>query len=206
MSNKEDKSSQLPNPEDAPSDPLVTELPDTDGSVSASTSDGGAGGGGTTSGADGGSGDELVEQYKRLAQRAQADLVNYRRRIEAEQQSALVRNQQRVVLRFVDVIDQLAIALKSDTLDEVDTGWFEGINAIHKKFLTALSFEGFERFDSLGEDFDPRKHEALLSSASADSEPNTVIAELRPGYMHNDEVARPAQVEIAVAAPDQSDE
>ena len=192
MSNTEDKSSQLPNPEDLSSEPLVTELSDTDGTVSAP--------------------DELVEalrekdQFKRLAQRAQADLVNYRRRIETEQQSALVRNQQRIVLRFVDVIDQLTVALKSDSLDEVDTGWLEGINAIHKKFLSELSFEGFEQFDSLGEEFDPRKHEALLSSITADSEPNTVIAVLRPGYTHNSEVVRPAQVEIAVAEPDKSNE
>ena len=188
MSNTEDKSSQLPNPEDLSSEPLAAELPDTDGTVSAP--------------------DELVEtlrekdQFKRLAQRAQADLVNYRRRIETEQQSALLRNQQRIVLRFIDVIDQLTVALKSDSLDEVDTGWFEGINAIHKKFLSELSLEGFEQFDSLGEEFDPRKHEALLSSINADSEPNTVIAVLRPGYTHNGEVVRPAQVEIAVAEPD----
>ena len=192
MSNTEDKSSQLPNPEDLSSEPLVTELSDTDGTVSAP--------------------DELVEalrekdQFKRLAQRAQADLVNYRRRIETEQQSALLRNQQRIVLRFIDVIDQLTVALKSDSLDEVDTGWLEGINAIHKKFLSELSFEGFEQFDSLGEEFDPRKHEALLSSITADSEPNTVIAVLRPGYTHNGEVVRPAQVEIAVAEPDKSNE
>jgi molecular chaperone GrpE len=192
LSNTEDKSSQLPNPEDLSSEPLVTELSDTDGTVSAP--------------------DELVEalrekdQFKRLAQRAQADLVNYRRRIETEQQSALVRNQQRIVLRFVDVIDQLTVALKSDSLDEVDAGWLEGINAIHKKFLSELSFEGFEQFDSLGEEFDPRKHEALLSSITADSEPNTVIAVLRPGYTHNGEVVRPAQVEIAVAEPDKSNE
>ena len=154
--------------------------------------------------------DELSEalrekdQFKRLAQRAQADLVNYRRRIETEQQSALIRNQQRIVLRFVDVIDQLTVALKSDSLDGVETGWIEGLNAIHKKFLSELSFEGFEKFDSLGEEFDPRKHEALLSSITADSAPNIVIAELRSGYTHNGEVVRPAQVEISVAEPDKS--
>ncbi len=192
MSNTEDKSSQLPNPEDLSSEPLATELSNTDGTVSAP--------------------DELVEtlrekdQFKRLAQRAQADLVNYRRRIETEQQSVLLRNQQRIVLRFIDVIDQLTVALKSDSLDEIDTGWFEGINAIHKKFLNELSLEGFEQFDSLGEEFDPRKHEALLSSITLDSEPNTVIAVLRPGYTHNGEVVRPAQVEIAVAQPEKSNE
>ncbi len=156
--------------------------------------------------------DELSEalrekdQFKRLAQRAQADLVNYRRRIEAEQVASRQRNQLRIVLRFADVIDQLDVALKSDAAKDADAGWLEGIMAIQKNFVSAVAAEGFERFDSVGEDFDPRKHEALLSSPSADHEPNTVISELRPGYTQNSEVVRPAQVEIAISPPDNSDD
>ena len=138
------------------------------------------------------------EQFKKLAQRAQADLVNYRRRIEAEQESSRLRNQQRIVLRFADVIDQLETALKSDTLKDTDASWLEGITAIQKNFVNAIAAEGFERFASVGEDFDPRKHEALMSSPSTDHKPNTVIKELRPGYLQYNEVVRPAQVEIAI--------
>ena len=156
--------------------------------------------------------DELSEalrekdQFKRLAQRAQADLVNYRRRIESEQHSSRLRNQQRIVLRFADVIDQLDDALKSDAAKGADAGWIEGIDAIQKNFANAVNAEGFERFDSVGEDFDPRKHEALLSTPSSDHHPGTIIAELRPGYTHNGEVVRPAQVEIAIAPPANSGE
>jgi molecular chaperone GrpE len=146
------------------------------------------------------------EQFKRLAQRAQADLVNYRRRIEGEQESSRLRNQQRIVLRFADVIDQLDVALSSDTLDNADAGWLEGISAIQKNFVNALMAEGFERFTSVGETFDPRKHEALLSIATSEYEPDTVVTELRPGYMRNDEVVRPAQVQISTAPKEDGDE
>jgi len=146
------------------------------------------------------------EQFKRLAQRAQADLVNYRRRIEGEQESSRLRNQQRIVLRFADVIDQLDVALSSDTLDNADAGWLEGISAIQKNFVNALMAEGFERFTSVGETFDPRKHEALLSTATSEYEPDTVVTELRPGYMRNDEVVRPAQVQISTAPKEDGDE
>ena len=138
------------------------------------------------------------EQFKRLAQRAQADLVNYRRRIEGEQESSRLRNQQRIVLRFADVIDQLDVALSSDTLDNADASWLEGVTAIQKNFVSALAAEGFERFNSVGETFDPRRHEALLSTATSEYEPNTVVTELRAGYMRNDEVVRPAQVQISM--------
>lgn len=146
------------------------------------------------------------EQFKRLAQRAQADLVNYRRRIESEQESSRLRNQQRIVLRFADVIDQLETAMKSDLIDDADAGWLEGITAIQKNFVNAIAAEGFAKFDSVGEEFDPRRHEALLSSPSADHEPNTVIAELRPGYTQHGEVVRPAQVEIAIPPPAETDD
>ena len=146
------------------------------------------------------------EQFKRLAQRAQADLVNYRRRIEGEQESSRLRNQERIVLRFADVIDQLDVALSSDTLDNADAGWLEGISAIQKNFVNALMAEGFERFTSVGETFDPRKHEALLSIATSEYEPDTVVTELRPGYMRNDEVVRPAQVQISTAPEEDGDE
>ena len=146
------------------------------------------------------------EQFKRLAQRAQADLVNYRRRVESEQESSRLRNQQRIVLRFADVIDQLETALKSDALENADSGWLEGIMAIQKNFVNAIAAEGFARFSSVGEEFDPRRHEAVLSSPSADHEPNTVIAEHRSGYTQHDEVVRPAQVEIAIAPPAEPDD
>ena len=152
--------------------------------------------------------DELAEalrekdQFRALAQRAQADLVNYRRRIESEQDESRRRNQQRIVLRFADVIDQLSVALSEDNLKDADASWLEGIQAVHKNFVSALAAEGFERFECVGEDFDPRKHEALLSRPTPDYEPNTVLTELRAGYMHGDEIVRPAQVEIAIAPPE----
>lgn len=145
------------------------------------------------------------EQFKKLAQRAQADLVNYRRRIESEQNSIRLRNQKRIVLRFAEVVDQLEVALNSESSKNTDTGWLEGIEAIHGNFMSALAAEGFERFSSIGEEFDPRKHEALISNPSADHEPNTIISELRAGYLRNNEVVRPAQVEIAVAPVNKSE-
>ncbi|MQG88669.1 MAG: nucleotide exchange factor GrpE [SAR202 cluster bacterium] len=145
------------------------------------------------------------EQFKRLAQRAQADLINYRRRIEGEQESSRLRNQQRIVLKFASVIDQLDVALKADGASSANSSWFKGVEAIYKNFLNTLASEGFEKFESIGEEFDPRKHEAMVSTVSVDHAPNTVINELLPGYMHNNEVVRAAQVEIAVP-PDGDDE
>jgi len=45
--------------------------------------------------------------------------------------------------------------------------------------------------------FDPRLHEALLRTLTAEHPADTVIRVLRCGYKQDGEVIRPAQVEIA---------
>ena len=45
--------------------------------------------------------------------------------------------------------------------------------------------------------FDPVYHEALITTETDKYEPGAIIKILRKGYMMNDEVIRPGQVEIA---------
>lgn len=139
------------------------------------------------------------EQFKRLAQRAQADLVNYRNRVRNEQESLQARAVQRVVTRFIEVADQLEKALDPETAAGVDKQWVSGVEAIYHYLINVLKTEGFERFDAHGEEFDPRRHDALLASPTTDHPPNSVMRQLAAGYTRNGEVVRPAQVEIAAA-------
>lgn len=139
------------------------------------------------------------DQFKRLAQRAQADLVNYRSRVRSEQEMLQNRTVERVATRFVEVADQLEKALEPAVASGIDSQWVSGIEAIYHYLLNVLKTEGFERFDSHGEEFDPRRHDALLSSPTSDHPPNSVMRQLAAGYTRNGEVVRPAQVEIAAA-------
>lgn len=146
-----------------------------------------------------------IDQFKRLAQRAQADLVNYRNRVRSEQEQLQARTVTRVATRFIEVADQLEKALSANASVGVEQQWVAGVEGIYQNLLNVLKSEGFERFDADGEEFDPRRHDALLASPSADHPPNHVIQQMTAGYMRNGEVVRPAQVEIA-SAPVESTE
>ncbi|MBA32220.1 MAG: nucleotide exchange factor GrpE [Chloroflexi bacterium] len=137
---------------------------------------------------------EDINTYKSLAQRSQADLVNYRKRVEIEQLELRNKVKEQIILKFLEIIDQLDVALKHKTLDE---SWISGIDAIYKNFQNILLSEGYEKFESKGEIFDPRKHEALLSTIDKSLDVNTVINQIRCGYIRGDHVVRPAQVEIS---------
>ena len=144
------------------------------------------------------------EQFKRLAQRAQADLINYRQRASAEQREAEQRALRRFAHRIMDVTDQFDAALSDKATAGVESKWLEGVDGIRRNLISALASQGFEPFESHGDHFDPRRHEALLSTPTADMETGQIIKVLRVGYTHNGDVVRPAQVEIAASAVDQT--
>jgi len=68
------------------------------------------------------------------------------------------------------------------------------------QFRSALESNGLKGFDSLGESFDPQKHEAISEREDANTAPGTVVEEFQRGYMLNDRVARPAMVVVAKSA------
>ena len=145
------------------------------------------------------------EQFKRLAQRAQADLVNYRQRAAGERSEAEQRAVRQLAYRIMDVTDQFDAALSDNATAGVESKWLEGVDGIRRNLVSALASQGFEPFESRGEQFDPRRHEALFSTPTADMESGRIIRVLKVGYTQHGEVVRPAQVEIAAAPLDSAE-
>ena len=137
------------------------------------------------------------EQFKALLQRAQADLVNYRKRVHTEQVEIRKNARRDVITRFLAVLDDLDTALDGPGAGGVDAQWLEGIEGIKRRFESILATDGVERFDAVGSAFDPRQHEALMRTQTSEHGADTVLKVLRPGYKQGSDVIRPAQVEIA---------
>ena len=132
------------------------------------------------------------DEYKILAQRTQADFINSRNRMLREIEDSKKRNIKKIVLDFLPLLDNLELALSSM---EDDNDWAEGIRAIQSKFVSTLDNMGV----SLIEDqkfFDPRLHDAVLVSNDENRDSGEISRVFRPGYKLEDEVIRPAQVEI----------
>lgn len=153
--------------------------------------------------------DELEEalrekdQFRALLQRTQADFVNFRRRAETQQDEARGSARRDLISRFLEAMDSLDAALKEDATSGVDERWVEGVRAIKRSFDSVLAGEGVEAFESIGERFDPRLHEAVTRIPTEGLEPDTVIDVVRIGYRINDAVLRPAMV--VVAGPPETD-
>ena len=136
------------------------------------------------------------EQFRTMAQRAQADLVNYRNRAAQELEEARRTARFAILTRFLNVIDDLSRAVQS-LPDGADDSWTEGISLVLRNLEKTFESEGISKIDSFGAEFDPYQHEALMYEQTEDAEEGTVVNVIQEGYKIGDRILRPARVVVA---------
>ena len=137
------------------------------------------------------------EHQRRL--RALADLENFRRRTEREAGGARRAGQREVLLPLLDVHDNLERALAAGS---TDPAFLRGVEAIAEQLRRMVTSLGAVPIPSVGTLFDPRLHEAVGTVPAIDHPPDTVVTEVRQGFLLDGEVLRPAQVVVAQSTPE----
>ncbi|TVR90752.1 MAG: nucleotide exchange factor GrpE [Spirochaetaceae bacterium] len=138
---------------------------------------------------------ELKDRYLRK----QADFENFRKRSIREREETVAYSNQQLLNDLVTVIDDFERAVKSAEESRDFDSFHNGIVLIEKQLTSMLERKwGLKRFDSEGEEFDPQRHEAVLSEPSEEFEHPTVLEDLQKGYFLNDRVLRSAKVKVAM--------
>jgi molecular chaperone GrpE len=145
---------------------------------------------------------ELASAKERLM-RALAEQENVRRRAQRDREEAVRYANADLARDLLPIIDNLTRALDSlpeeDVADESMLQLLRGVAAIERQMLQALERYGVQRFDPIGEPFDPHYHQAVFQNPTADQPEGTVTEVLQPGYRHHDRLLRPAMVGVAGA-------
>lgn len=137
---------------------------------------------------------ELQGEHDKLL-RSLADFDNYRRRVERDRATAARSGKKEVILPLLDVLDGFERALGH--IGAAPPAIAQGLQALQRNLLNVLERQGVSPFDSVGERFDPRFHEAIGTAKSEDAEAGEVVEDLQHGYRWGDEVIRPARVRVA---------
>jgi molecular chaperone GrpE len=136
-----------------------------------------------------------VAEHRDGWQRAQADFMNYKSRVQRDQELNKSVMKGDIIKKFLPVLDDLERALQNRPADS--GSWISGIELIHKKLQSILESEGVTRIEAEGQLFDPNFHEAISHEPNATVESGHVIAIVQNGYMVGDHVIRPALVRVA---------
>ncbi len=139
---------------------------------------------------------DLAEAEKRVLL-AQADLENFRRRMRKETQDQIKYASMPLITEILDSVDNLNRAIESQEQDVNGQALIEGTRMVAQQLSQTLQNHGCRKIEAVGQPFDPAHHQAVHMQLSSEFPPNTVIAELRPGFMLHDRVLRPAQVSVS---------
>src|SRR5690349_23950263 len=144
---------------------------------------------------------ENAELKNQLARR-QADFENYRKRVERERSETYNRVVADVAAKLLPVSDNLKRALEAESSVEAAESdefrhFLSGVDLIWKQLNGVLEALGVKPIPAVGEPFDPHVHEAVVTEATDEYEPDTVIQEIVAGYRLGDKLIRPALVKVA---------
>ena len=135
---------------------------------------------------------ECVEHMQRL----QAEFENYKKRTVREKEDTVKYANERLILRLVEVADDFKRALKAGERSKSYDSLFEGLTLTSSKLDKILADEGVDEIKSVGEQFDPLLHDALLVEHSEDHSEDVIIEEVERGYTLKSKVIRPSKVKV----------
>jgi len=149
--------------------------------------------------------EEVKTLYDKLL-RTQAEFENYKKRIEKEKSDLRKYAGEGILKEIIHTVDNLEMAIKHASESDQSESISEGMEIILKQFLKSLERFGVKGFVSIGETFDPNRHEAMIQVESAEHEANTIIAESQKGYFLHGRLLRPALVSVTRAPQAEADE
>lgn len=141
---------------------------------------------------------QLQNEYEELKDkwiRGAAEFENFRKRTFSEKANWIKNATERLVLELCDVVDNFERALHPE-VEKNREAFEKGIDMIFQQIEMVLKKEGVKKIDALGEEFDPKYHEALAHIPS-ELEENKIVAVIQNGYIMNEKVIRPVRVAVS---------
>jgi molecular chaperone GrpE len=138
---------------------------------------------------------DLVADMRNDMLRAQAELVNFRQRVERDRAA----NREAVI---AEVLRSLLPAIDDLSRAEAHGDLVEGapLTLVAQKLRASFEKYGLKQVGVKGEPFDPSIHEAVVQLPSPDATEQTVADVIEPGYILGERLVRAAKVAVSVPA------
>ena len=136
---------------------------------------------------------ELNQRFLRTA----ADFENYKRRTGQEKDDLLKYSNAKLMAELLPVLDNFQLALKSPAESVEAQNVVKGVEMIYRQMLQTLEAAGMAKIEAVGQPFDPNLHEAIMQVDDDTVPEDTVVEELRAGYMLKERVIRPSMVKVS---------
>jgi len=144
-----------------------------------------------------GSPESEVDKWRNLAQRTQAELENYRKRMAREKMDAIQYSNLSLLEDLLPIIDNFEMGLAAAKDASEESVIYQGMSMVFKQMQNFLNENGVEAIEAVNQPFDPNLHEAMEQRASDEVAEGNVILEIRRGYKCKDRLLRASNVVVS---------
>ncbi|MDR0970257.1 MAG: nucleotide exchange factor GrpE [Lentimicrobiaceae bacterium] len=138
---------------------------------------------------------ELNDKYLRLF----SEFDNFRKRTARERIEESKTASENIIMSLLPIIDDMERALQTMKENQIPEADLEGLRLIYNKLMRTLQQRGLEEIQSLHQEFDTDKHEALTNIPVEDEDmKGKVVDVVQKGYTLNGKVIRFARVIVGV--------
>ncbi len=146
---------------------------------------------------DGDAKDKEIAELKDKYLRTLAENENARRRIRQQSEDSVKLQKENLLRDLLPIVDNLERAVDAAKANADGKSIVEGVRMVLASLMDFLKGNGVRPMASVGEPFDPNRHEAGDQVSHPTHPPNTVVDEFHRGYLINDKVLRPARVVVS---------
>ena len=133
---------------------------------------------------------EYVDKYQRLM----AEFYNFRERTSKEKAGMYMVGARDVIEKLLPVVDNFERGLAGA---DISDPFADGMNKIYKQLTAMLTDLGVTPIESVGTEFDPNLHNAVMHVEDENVGENIVVEEFQKGYKYKDSVVRHSMVKVA---------
>ncbi|GJQ15064.1 hypothetical protein GpartN1_g6855.t1 [Galdieria partita] len=156
--------------------------------------------------------EQQIAKLKDLSMRAYAEMENVRKIAQRDVDNARKYSIGAFAKDLLDVADNLERALQNIPTEKLDPekgdavviSLYEGVKATNDVLQKVFRRYGIERYDPMGEKFDPNLHQAMFEIPDK-SNSGVVLAVAKTGYKIQDRILRPAEVGVSKVTSQQEE-
>lgn len=141
------------------------------------------------------------ERYTRL----QADFDNYRKKATKERHRLVGLGKEALLEDILPLVEHMERGIQAAKDIRAPEGIVEGLALISSELVRALEKHGVKRVKTVGEPFDPEVHEAVSVIPEERYSEDTVVEEIRPGFLRDGKLLRPASVIVSKCTSNQDE-
>jgi len=140
---------------------------------------------------------EQLQQAQDRYLRAQAELDNYRKRIQREKEEDYRYREVPLLTELLPVLDNASRAIAAGEKQADAAVLMSGFKMLAQQLEGVLEKHACTRIPAVGQAFDPNFHQAIMQQPHGELPENTVLLEAQAGYKVHDRVIRPTQVVVS---------